>query len=282
MNKILFGTAGVPQSSKKRDTLSGIQEIKDLGLDAMELEFVRGVRMRSPKAKKVRALAEKLKISLTVHGPYYINLASKDKAIREKSIERILRSARIGNICGAKSVTFHSSYFQDQSKEKVFGIVKDALLYILEILEKEGNDIIIAPELTGKPTQFGSLEELINISQKLKFKTRLCLDFAHQHARDGKHNSYKEFVKDLEIIEKELGKKFLKDLHMHVSGIHYTKKGERNHLMLEDSDLKYKELLRALIDKNVDGTLICESPIQQEDALLLKSMYERLRSAGGK
>jgi len=101
-----------------------------------------------------------------------------------------------------------------------------------------------------------------------------CIDFSHYHARTGgAQNSYPEFCATLERIEKALGRPALENLHMHVSGINYTAKGERNHLILEESDLEYKALLKALKDFKVGGNLVCESPNLEEDAALLKKTY---------
>ncbi len=97
------------------------------------------------------------------------------------------------------------------------------------------------------------------------------------HARSaGKLNSYEEFYNVLEILEKELGKKALKEMHVHVSGIEYSAKGERYHLNLKDSDFKYKELLKALKEFNCKGVVISESPNIEEDALLMKKCFEEL------
>jgi len=277
MAKLHFGTAGVPQSSKKRDTLSGIQEISDLGLDLMELEFVHGVRMKEEKASIVNDLRSKLGIELTVHGPYYVNLASKKPEIRASSKHHILSSARIGAIAGANSVTFHPSYFQDLDKTDVYNSVRDSLSEIVETLSNENVEIIIAPETTGKPTQFGQITDLVKLCDELGKKIKLCLDFAHVHARDnGGKNRYEHFKASLELIKSELGQEFLDNMHMHISGINYGEKGEKNHLMLTESDIYFEELIQALIDMNVGGYLVCESPIQNEDALLLKSTFEKL------
>jgi deoxyribonuclease-4 len=85
MEKILFGTAGVPLSAKKKTTEGGIERIHKLKLDAMEIEFVKGVKMSKEKAKNVKEIAEKLNIKLTVHAPYWINLNSSDKKILKNS-----------------------------------------------------------------------------------------------------------------------------------------------------------------------------------------------------
>ena len=104
-----------------------------------------------------------------------------------------------------------------------------------------------------------------------------CIDFSHLHARSGgKENSYEEFRATLQKTEKALGSKALKELHCHLAGINYSEKGERNHLMLKDSDMKYKELLKALKDLDCRGVMTCESPDPQEDALLLKKTFEKL------
>jgi deoxyribonuclease-4 len=103
-----------------------------------------------------------------------------------------------------------------------------------------------------------------------------CLDFSHWHARTGKFNSYPEFEAVLLQLRQRLGDEALANMHIHVSGIRYSQKGEMNHLNLEESDLQYKELLRALKDYGVKGMLICESPNLEEDALLLQATYSSL------
>jgi len=88
-----FGTAGVPNSSKDRSTLGGIRTIKELGLDAMEVQFVRGVKMKEEMAEKVRDLAKSLGVELSVHAPYYINLNANEEKKVEDSIRRLVETA---------------------------------------------------------------------------------------------------------------------------------------------------------------------------------------------
>ena len=108
MKELLFGTAGIPVSAKGLGTEEGIVEVRNLDLDAMELEFVRNINITKQKAPDVKKAAEKNNIVLTCHAPYFINLNSAEKAKLKASIDRILNSARIANLCGAWSVTFHS------------------------------------------------------------------------------------------------------------------------------------------------------------------------------
>jgi deoxyribonuclease-4 len=131
----------------------------------------------------------------------------------------------------------------------------------------------------GKQTQFGTIEELIRLCNELDGMSP-CMDFAHWHARTGVQNSYDEFISIIRQFEDGLGKEAVKNMHIHFSGINYGQKGERNHLNLLESDLRYEELLRALIDCGVEGTVICESPNLEEDALLLRDTFHRLLAEG--
>ena len=142
-------------------------------------------------------------------------------------------------------------------------------------MKKENNNIWIRPETTGKESQFGNIDEILELSQELE-NVMPCIDFAHFHARtNGKYNSYKEFSEILEKVEKKLGRKGLENMHIHITGIAYSEKGEKNHLNLKESDFKYKELIKALKDFKVKGVAISESPNIEGDALLMQKIYKK-------
>lgn len=276
MENLLFGTAGIPLSAKGTGTEGGIERVKELSLGAMELEFVRSINITKQSAPNVKKAAEKNNIVLTCHAPYFINLNSMEKPKLKASIQRILNSARIANLCGAYSVTFHAGFYQKSTKEETYKKIKEGINEISQTLKKENNKIWIRPETTGKGSQFGNLDEILNLSQEID-NVMPCIDFAHFHARtNGKYNSYKEFCSILEEIEKKLGKKGLENMHIHFAGINYGEKGERNHLNLKDSDLKYKKLAKALKDYKIKGVAISESPNIEEDALLMKKAYDQV------
>jgi len=276
MAELLFGTGGVPHSASDRSVMAGVRRIRELDLDCMEVEFVHGVRIAKEKAEQAGRTAAELGVRLTCHGPYYINLNAVEPEKKEASIRRILDTVRAAGWLGAKSITFHAGFFLKQDREQVYGVIKETLARITEAVAQQGLDVRVSPELTGKETQFGSLDELLRLSSEVE-NIHPCIDFAHYHARTGgAQNSYEEFCQTLERIEKTLGRQALEELHMHVAGINYTAKGERNHLNLDESDLAYEELLRALKDFKVGGTLVCESPSLEEDARLLKDRYVSL------
>lgn len=277
IDRLRFGTAGIPLSTPKPSTLTGIEQVRKLGLDAMELEFVRGVNITPELAKKIKYVARKNDVLLTAHAPYYINLNAAEKAKVEASKKRIIQSAERLHDAGGWSVVFHAGYYLKQDPSKVYEKIKNEIKDIVKVLQDKGIDVWIRPELTGKPTQFGNLKELIKLSQDVE-QVLPAIDFAHCHARhNGKYNSIEEWREMLSLIEKELGREALDNMHIHISGIHYSEKGERNHLNLQESDLKWEDLLRVLKEFRVKGVVISESPNIEGDALLMKKKYEEIR-----
>lgn len=276
MESLLFGTAGVPLSSPKPDSQTGIVRIRELGLDCMELAWVRRVSMGKKTSAKVRQKAEECRVALSVHAPYYINLNSAEADKVAASRERILKAARAGWLCGARNIVFHAAFYHDDPPEVVYERIKGHLVELTQELRAEGNATVLRPETTGKQSQFGTLEELLALSQEAK-GVAPCLDFAHLHARTGADNSYEEFTAILSKIEDALGQAGLEDMHIHLSGIEYGPRGEREHLMLAEADMRYIEMLQALKDFDVKGLLICESPDQEADALILQETYRQLR-----
>ena len=126
----------------------------------MEVEFVYGVKMSRKAALSIGKLAEQKGITLTAHGPYYINLNAVEPEKVAASKERILQTARIASLFGAMSITFHAAFYLKSSPEDTYAAVKRHLDDILSVLKGEGNQVTISPEITGKPSQFGSLEKL--------------------------------------------------------------------------------------------------------------------------
>jgi deoxyribonuclease-4 len=272
MSDLLFGTAGVPKSTPKPGSKAGIKRIRELGLDCMELAFVRRVSMGEKTASNVREAAEGLGVRLSVHAPYYVNLNAKEAEKVKSSRLRILQAAYVGWLCGAKDVVFHPAFYHDDHPGVVYERVKEHLMELASRLREEGVSIVLRPETTGKLSQFGSLDEIIELSSEVE-GVAPCVDFAHIHARTGRNNSYEEFVEILRSIEGKLGRNAIEEMHIHVSGIDYGKRGEKEHLNLVDSDFSYVELMQALKDLEVKGLVLCESPNLEEDALKLQRVY---------
>jgi deoxyribonuclease-4 len=273
---LLFATAGIPLSTVNPNTINGISRVKELGLGGMELEFVRSINITKENAPLVKKKAEEEKVLLTCHAPYFINLNSQEPKKKHASMYRIEKSAEILNLCGGWSVCFHPGFYMKMNKGKVFENIKSRIKEIRERLDNKGINVWIRPETTGKPTQFGNLRELLQISQAIE-KVMPVVDFSHLHARtNGKYNTEEEFKEVLESVEKYLGREGLDNMHIHLSGIEYTEKGEKNHLILEESDIHYETLLNIWKEFKIKGVVVSESPNIEGDALLLQEIYNGL------
>lgn len=272
MEKLSFGISGLPISSglKKMNYASGILYAKSIGLDAMELLFVRSVNV----SDKNKDLILKNKIEhdfyLSAHGSYYINLNAQELEKQEQSLERIRKGMEAVKMVEGRSLVFHPGFYLKNSKEETYHNIKENL----RKLPFEGVDYRL--ETTGKGTQFGTLEELVSICKEVK-SCKLCIDFAHIHARgNGTLKTYDDFAKVLQYVLSELGRSALEDLHIHMGGIHYNEKGERHHLPVLESDFNYIACLKALKEFKVKGCVILEGPLVEKDAILLKNTYWNL------
>lgn len=270
--KLLFGTAGIPLSTPASTTLAAVEHLKKLGLDCLEVEFVKGITMGSDTAREIKDRAADLNIRLSVHAPYYINLNSPEHGKRLASQERLIASARMAASLGATSVVFHGGYYGSMTPEKTYEVIKRSLSDVISTLRRERNSVTLRLETMGKKAQFGSLDEVLVMCREVEGLLP-CLDFSHIHAREGEANSYLRFHRLLGKVAKKLGEAALRNIHIHISGVHYSEKGEIKHLDLRDSDFHYDDWIQVLKDFGVAGMVICESPNLEADALMLKNLY---------
>ena len=271
IDKLNFLTPGIPSSAK--DYSNAFEKLKELNLDGLEVEFVHGVRYSEKTREMILNRDDKL---ITHHGPYYINLNAKEDEKIEASIKRVLDTARAAKDLGAYSITYHAAFYLGDDPKTVLDRMIKRHEIIIDTLQKEDNDVWVRPETTGKKTQWGTLDEIIELSKNFS-QILPCIDFAHIHAREnGKFNTYDEFCYILEHLGNELGEIALNNFHGHVAGIKYTDKGEKNHLIFEESDFNYKDLIKALKKFNIKGALVCESPNIEIDTKILKDYYYSL------
>jgi len=256
--RILFGNAG----SAGLGNEEGVRHSKELGLAAMEVEFTYGVRMSNAEAKKVGEIAKKLGIRLSVHAPYYINLASKEKAKLSASKKRILQSCERAHHLGASPIVFHSGFYQGRDDDEVYKIIKEVVIDLQKTIKQKRWDVKLAPETTGKKSQFAGLDELLRL--KKETGCSICVDFAHLYAREAGKIDFNEIMKKI---------KHLHHIHCHFSGITYTAKGERSHKLL---DKRFFMPLAKAIKKAKPKSMIIinESPDVYGDAVKMKEWFK--------
>jgi deoxyribonuclease-4 len=274
--RLRFGPAGKPTNfSGDYDEVPPV--LRQMGLEALEYEAVRGVRVSKEKAERIREAAQQYNITLSMHAPYFLNLASPEEETVKKSIERLREAAQASEWMGAYAVVFHPGYVKgNPSREEALNRVTEALKQVFEGLELRV--AWLAPETTGKESQVGDVEETIRICQSHE-RVRPAVDWAHLHARtEGKDiNSEDDVIKVIDRIEKELGTWAVKPLHTHFSKIEYGKGGEREHHTLGEQGFgpEWEYVCKAYVDTGIDGVIISESPILEQDALLMKRVCEK-------
>ncbi|HID40648.1 MAG TPA: deoxyribonuclease IV [Pyrodictium sp.] len=273
-----FGPAGKPVGMKQGDYVKAIEYISGLGLDAIEYEAVRGVRVSEAKARAIREVAERYNVIVSMHAPYYINLAGSEETIK-KSIERLKAALRAAGWMGAYVVVFHPGYYRDNpSPRDAVRKVVESLRPVVEWMKQEGiRDVWLSPETTGKSSQVGSLDDVIEICRELEM-CRPTVDWAHLHARsEGNYITSLDHVIDvIERIEQELGTWAVKPLHTHFSRIEYGRGGEREHHTLAEEEYgpEWRIVCRAYRETEIEGVVISESPILDRDALVMKKICE--------
>ncbi|MFH1854563.1 MAG: TIM barrel protein [Candidatus Omnitrophota bacterium] len=245
-----------PAGSAGLGNEKGLEKVHCLGLNAMEIEFTYGVKMPDNQAKRLGEKAKGLDVMLSVHCPYYINLASIDKAKVLASKKRILDSCQKAHLLGAKYIVFHAGFYQERNKKETYDIIKKEIRDMREIVKKNKWDVILAPETTGKRTQFGDIDELLMLQKETDCE--LCVDFSHILAREG--------TIDYDMVFNKL--EGIGHVHAHFSGIEYTAKGEKRHLITEKKDIR--PLVSKIVGRGVDITIINESPEPIKDSIKIK------------
>jgi deoxyribonuclease-4 len=274
----LFGTVGSPTGTPRKPggSIGAIEFSKSIGLRALELGWVQSVRVTEATCAAIKSKGTEEGVSLSVHAPYFINLNATAEEW-PKSRKRLMDAAHYGCLAGATDIVFHpGSYFGGDPAE-VMKIAVPRLKGCVDELKKNGDLVTLRPETMGKSAMLGSFEDVIFMSTAMD-GVQPCLDFAHLHARpgDGTMNTVEEWSALLEKYGRELGRKALKSLHIHLSGIEYGPKGEKNHLPLAEADLELDALLKTLKEFGCGGRILCESPIMEDDALKMKKSWMKV------
>ncbi|MBI5390818.1 TIM barrel protein [Candidatus Woesearchaeota archaeon] len=253
-----------PAGNIEGDTLASLQKLHTLKLGAMEVEFVRQVWMKEAMAKEVGKKAKELGIRLSCHASYFINLSSEDQKKIEDSKKRILAACEQVNNFGGDYVVFHAGYYGERTPEETYALIKIQMADLQMTVKKNKWNVILAPETTGRKSQFGTLAELLQLRKEVGCE--LCVDFAHLYARNNGVIDYPTVFDQLKEV---------KHIHAHFSGIAYGDKGEKKHLIMEKSF--FLPLAKEIIKHKKEITIICESPITYEDSLKMSEVFEGIK-----
>ena len=251
--------------------------LSTFGLTAYEYQCGRGVRLSDTTAKDLRAEAEKYHITLSLHAPYYISLASAEPIKRDNSIQYSLDSAKAVDKLGGTHIVVHPGGLGGVSREEATAIASHTLQRAQKTLDDEGlGHIHICPETMGKINQLGNFEEILEFC-KVDERFLPCIDFGHLNSRThGGLNSKEAFETLLDTMENAIGKERTKQFHAHFSKIEYTEGGEKRHLTFADTTYgpEPAPLMELIAKRDLSPVFICESDnTQTKDAATLLSLY---------
>ena len=280
---IKFGPSGAPTrfyDDGHKTTEEMPLWVKQNGLDCFEYSFGRGVNLGEAKAKSIAEAFKKENIEISVHAPYFINLATPEEAKAENSFNYILSSAVVGKLMGANRVVFHPAAQGKETRETAVNRTIARLIELKSIIEERGlTDMKFCPETMGKIAQIGTIEEITQFCTLADFYYP-TVDFGHVNAREqGSLKTKDDYLVRLKYMINILGYEKVNDMHVHFSKVEYTAKGEKRHLTFEDTIFgpDYKPFIEAIVELNLHPYIVSESAgTQADDAKTMKDYYEFL------
>lgn len=284
MIPIRFGPAGISDSFTQTGHRSTIQiphYLRSMELSAFEYQCGRGVRVSDDLAAALKAEAAKYDVALSIHAPYYINLANPEPEKREKTIGYILQTLDAAVRMGAGRIVVHTGSLMGMGRSEALAIAKTTLRLALERADDRGfGEVRLCPETMGKINQLGDLEEVLELCT-LDERLMPTIDFGHLNARSlGKAGSYEAYEHIVSRIAAVLGEERGRRFHAHFSKIAYTAGGEKCHLTFADDVYgpRFEPLAVVLSERKLAPVIICESAgTQSEDAA---TMHSLCRAAG--
>ena len=276
LNQVHFGPAGYPADAKGK--VERVFEIlSEAGMTSLEYAAVHGLRTNEEKAKLIGNLAREHNIAMSLHAAYYISIASKDPQIRERSRQRLIKALKFAPLMDVKRIVFHPGTFGGLSPDDAHITIRDSLRSIWEEAGHLGGGAYLAPEIAGKLSMFGSVDQIIRLCQDVEGCIP-TIDWAHLYARSqGEVNDKDSYLKVISQFENELGNLFVDNMHFHISAIAYTEKGEASHKPFggEWGPDMYP-LMEIVHEVGYKPTFICESPNPLQGAVYAKFLLEEI------
>ncbi len=280
---VKFGPSGNDEqfySDGFSKTIDAFKWVKNLGLDLFEYSLGNGITLKMDTAEKMGIEAEKNKIEVSIHAPYFINFANPSEESKQKSINYCINSLKLLRAFKGKKCVVHSGSQLKQERNEALKVLYngyDALLN--EIYKQNLGDMYICPETMGKYTQIGSYKEIIDLCtlDKCLIPT---LDFGHINCvMQGKLKTEDDYKQIIDYSLEKLGRFKTENLHIHFSKIEYSEKGEMKHLDYSNEIYgpDFAPLANVLKEYNLSPTVICESKGKMAtDALILKNIYNNI------
>ena len=275
-----FGPAGNAADFPYKTSEKAPGWIAQQGLDCYEYQCGKGVHIGEETARRIGLAAVQAGIALSLHAPYFINLANPDLESQQKTIGYIISACRAASWMGAGRVVIHSGALMGRTRRQAMEIALPALRSVLSACDDAGfGHITLCPETMGKINQLGDLDEVLELCQ-LDERLIPCIDFGHLYARSlGRDDGEEAMARMLDQVAAALGQDRASRFHSHFSHIEFTLKGgEKCHRTFEDDGgcgPDWTPLARQVALRDWSPTFICESAgTQARDAREMKRIYQ--------
>lgn len=248
------------------------------GLDCYEYSFGRGARVTEKAAREIGNAFNNENIEISVHAPYFINLACEDDKV-EANIGYFVSTLKRLEWMGGKRCIFHPGTQMKWSREEAMNKASERLDIVLQNIYDLGySDCMLAIESMGKISQLGDVGEIIELVKHDKMLYP-GIDFGHLNSRWlGGIKSSDDYKRIIDQLIDALGYEKVRDMHVHFSKQEYSARGEVRHLTFADEIYgpDFEPLAEILCDYKLEPYIICESAGTQDlDAIRMKEMYYR-------
>lgn len=272
MATIRIGPGGIPLSCKGRTIKDGVIYTRNLELDAIQVQFVRGIRTTEEEALEVGRVAREANVEVHVHAPYYTNLAGDESNV-ERAFEKIIAAGALADSMGAKTLAVHAGLYDDGGADATLPLIVQSMKEILEAFKENGIKVRLGLECSGKQALFGTIEEIVEVCKQVPDIVPI-LDFAHIHARtNGGLQTAEDFARVFDLVQTLGNKEHL----IHFTGVLYENGSERHHIPIKKGDLRFEPLIETILDRELDVTIVSHSPILEHDAMYMKIVLDRVK-----
>lgn len=265
-------------ASGRKHTWEEAGWLSELGLNAFEYSFGRGVSMSDATAEKIRTEMDRYGIEVSAHAPYYTNFANPDREMADKSIGYVLQSLAAVRRMGGERVVVHPAAQGKAEREAAVAEAERNFHRLAEALVDAG-DCKICLETLGKIRQVGRVEEVLRFC-KISDRFYPCFDFGHINCYTmGGIRTKDDYRRIIDASFDALGEEKTRNMHVHFSKIAYGAGGESHHLTFADETFgpDYRPLAELIDEYGLTPFVVCESDgTMADDAVLMKNMHKNV------
>ncbi len=216
-------------------------------------------------------VAKELDIELSLHTPYYMDLAGADQ-FAQKSMDSILWGGLLADAMDATVVATYLGLYGEFEAKEALRRIADNVKFLRDQYRKLKLRVKLGLETSGRKEVVGGLEEVLSLCKTIKGVVPV-LNFAHVHARDGGLLKRPEdFASVIDQVQKFAGVR----VHTHFTGVEHEGGSELRYTPIKKGDLRFEPLAECLLDADYDITLISSSPLLEHDAMYMRVILERV------